>query len=75
MLNPVTNGRATCQFCGVDIAPNRWNLCQHCEQEALCLECGEPLGEYNARELHPACYLKQPFTFQYRLVKKGGGTR
>lgn len=70
-LIPCTTGRATCRWCKVDIVPNKWRLCESCEADALCLYCGHPLGEYNAREMHPACYLKTPFRFQYKLVKKG----
>jgi len=70
-LTPCSPGHAQCEWCQVDIEPSRWNLCASCEADALCLHCGQPLGEYNARELHPACYLKVPFTFHYQLVKKG----
>lgn len=73
-LLPCTTGRAQCEWCQVDIAPNRWRLCASCEADAVCLVCGKALGEYNAREMHQACYIQTPFTFQYKLVKKGRGT-
>lgn len=71
-MYPVSTGRAQCRWCEVDIWPNKWRLCESCEKDAICLECGKPITEYQGKDICLECYIQQPFSFQYRLVKKGG---
>jgi hypothetical protein len=69
MLLPVTDGKSNCRWCHIEMAYRKWMLCESCEREAICWQCGAVIGEYRPDELCDSCYKVTPF--HYRLQRKG----